>query len=295
MIDQFKNREKEQKKARAFGATFSLVFHALILMLFVITAAWNPPIEPPPSFGIEVNFGTDATGSGTTQSNARPNTNTSFDEAAPSKAVTSTPVESVQPVTPVPQTSTPTPTTNAPITGVEAESPESVAAVPTTPKREETRREEPKKVEPQKPAEVPNPATTLGGTGTSNQSKANNNGPGDRPGDAGDPSGSLNADAILGRTTGTGGSSLDMPGWKWESPPVANDNSRVTGRIVFEVRINNNGDVMSVSRVYSDIVDRSVINAYYEAVRKLSFYQENESAAAPMVTTGRITFVITSR
>jgi len=285
--------KNEERKAKAFGLTLTIVVHALLLLLFFLTAAWAPEEETVSDLGIEVNFGTTDFGSGETQSKTTPNTEESFDEAKAQPEV-----EEVPEPTPAPTpTETPAEPVNNDVQAFEGEAEESVEA---TPKEEEPKpkaQQEPEPVEkpqPEEPKEEANPATLLGG-GQSNTPKANSNGNTEGDGDMGDESGNVNADALIGESTGKGGSSLDMPGWKWENPPTVNDQSNVRGKIVFEVKIDDEGEIVTVKRVYSDIVDRSVVQSYYQAVRDLSFVQENSSARTSMLTTGRITFIITTR
>lgn len=274
--------KKEEKQAKAFGAALAVLFNALLLMLFIFTAAWIQPIKPPANLGIEVDFGYDSQGSGEMNSKAQANNSNSFDEQLP---MPETPQPTPQAT---PQTAQPAPSEVTAVTDVALE--ESVKATPT---KQEPKKPEEKPVK-KEPEQKVNPATTLGGKGTSETPQASSHGNNDAPGNVGSKTGTLNADALLGESTGKGGSALDMPGWRWESPPAVNDNSRSTGRIVFEVKIDDYGEVVSVTRVYSDVVDRSVVNLYYEAVKKLIFEQTTNAEAPPM-TTGRITFIITSK
>lgn len=292
------NWKKEEKRAKAVGITLTLVFHGLLLFFAIITAAWTPSLEPESDMGIEMNFGMDNQGAGERQSLTEANTEDSFDEAR-SNPVAEQPTTQPEPVPEPSQqpVQDPVPT---PVEAIDAPSEESVASSVKPEKKPVEQVEQPKQ-EPkpaEKPVEEPKPVindNALLGPGNSDSPKANSNGNTTGTGDMGDETGNINADALIGKNTGKGGSSLDMPGWRWESPPVANDNSAVTGKIVFEVRIDEYGEIMDVSRVYSDIVDRSVVNAYYQAVKNLYFVQENSGASAPAVTKGRITFIITSR
>jgi hypothetical protein len=290
----------EERKARNIGIVAgSIIFAALILFLMNLVV-WRPAIEPITDYGMEINFGTDDFGAGNTQSRAPANQNESLDEAKPAPEVVKQveQTETIQETTPIQESNEVVETTEVPdqiVAITDAQVEESVEAVP---EKEEEKTEEVKteakeeKVEEKKQEVVA--ATTLGGSGTADENKQNSNGNTEGTGDMGKPTGSLNSDALLGGG-GQGGSSLDMPGWNWEAPPAVSDNSSVTGKLVFEVKIDDEGEVVSASRVYSDIADRNVINAYKNAVMDLIFAQENESMDPPRLTTGRITFVITTK
>jgi|GEM_PF-1170249 len=290
----------EERKARTIGIVVgSIIFAALIFFLMNLVV-WRPSIEPITDYGMEINFGTDDFGSGDTQSKAPANLNESLDEAKPAPEIVEQveQTETIQEITPVQESNDIVENTEAPdqiVATTDAQVEESVEAVPEekVEKTEEVKTEAKEEKVEEKKQEV-NPATTLGGTGTADENKQNSNGNTTGTGDMGKQNGSLNSDALLGGG-GQGGSSLDMPGWNWEAPPTVNDKSSVTGKLVFEVKIDDEGEVISASRIYSDIADRSVISAYKNAVMDLIFEQENSSIDPPRITTGRITFVITAR
>ncbi|MEM1137034.1 MAG: hypothetical protein AAGI07_14450 [Bacteroidota bacterium] len=292
----------EERKARNIGIITGTIVFALLIFFLMNIVVWRPSVEPIVDYGMEVNFGTDDFGSGDTQSKAPANLNESLDEAKPTpetiQPVTEN-VESVQEVQPVQESNEIIEDTEVPdqtVAATDAQVEESVEAVPEEKiekKVEEvkTEAEEEKKEEQQ---EQVNPNTVLGGNGTANENKQNSNGNTTGTGDMGKKTGDLNAEALLGGG-GQGGSSLDMPGWQWESPPVVNDKSAVTGKLVFEVKIDDEGEVIDAHRVYSSIADRNVIYAYKKAIEDLIFEQENDSVDPPRITTGRITFIIRAK
>ena len=290
----------EERKARNIGIVVgSIIFAALIFFLMNLVV-WRPTMEPITDYGMEINFGTDDFGSGDTQSKAPANLNESLDEAKPAPEVIEQVEQNevIQQNTPVQESNEIVDNTEVPdqiVATTDAQVEESVEAVPEEKvvEKEEVKTEAKEEKVEEKKQEV-NPATTLGGTGTADENKQNSNGNTTGTGDMGKQNGSLNSDALLGGG-GQGGSSLDMPGWNWEAPPSVNDQSSVTGKIVFEVKIDDEGEVISASRVYSDIADRNVISKYKNAVMDLIFEQENASVNPPRITTGRITFVITAR
>ncbi|WP_020527272.1 hypothetical protein [Flexithrix dorotheae] len=291
----------EEKRAKIVGIISTIVICSLLIFMILNVVVWRPSIEPLNDMGIEVNFGNDLQGSGDIQSKSIANDNKSLDEAKP-QPIQETPVNEptpVQPqVTPPAQEVVETEAPQEIVAATDAEVEESVVATPKEEVKEKPKEEPNEPVEEppkEEPKQVVNPATTLGGTGTSNEAKPNSNGNTTGTGDMGDPTGSVNADALLGKSTGQGGSSLEMPGWRWESPPVVNDQSSVTGRIEFEVKIDEDGEVVSVQRVMSSVVDRDIIAKYQQSVYDLVFTPVDPGASRSRLTKGKITFIITAK
>jgi hypothetical protein len=316
---------EEDKKRRAIAALATVAIAVGVAFVLYTSLVWVAPDPPLPVYGVEVNFGTDLAGFGEVQSKAVANNNTSFEKAAPAKAAPVTtrsagaenlpPEQSQsQPAerSPLPQTGEPSPE-KAPVeavTDVEQPSP------PTRSKQAKT--EQQQQPEQQKTTPAQKPAATLpapdktpeqqkqasqnqdnprnsGQTGSAATLPGNNNG--DKPGtmgDQGSPQGQLNEDALLSSSGSGGGSSLEMPGWIWTEKPNVVDASAETGTIVFEVRIDADGEVISVNTVYRS-VSRAVAAVYANEVKQLSFEQRDRSVNPPMITTGKITFIITSR
>lgn len=311
--------EEERKKIKVRAAIYTAIVNALLIIVVVYTVAWTPPDPPLPEYGIEVNFGLDEVGSGDIQNKAPANDNESFDKAKPTppaEETKPTPQPEPEPIPkPTPQplpdpVETVEEAVEEVITPIEAESEVAVEPVQEKPKEEPKPKPEPEKVEepkpeqpkPQpeppktteeKPADNVNPETVLpSSSGTADENQANNNGNGDQVGDQGNPQGDLNADALLGSASGGGGAALDMPGWKWDQSPDVVDQSTETGKVVFEIKIDDEGEVVAVKTIYRS-VSKAVANVYQRAILELTFTPE--TTAVKPITTGRITFVITAR
>lgn len=91
-----------------------------------------------------------------------------------------------------------------------------------------------------------------------------------------------------------GGSSLDMAGWMWDFKPEPEDTSSETGRLVFEIKVNEEGEILSVRRLEST-VSSTVEKIYRQEVEQLTFSKTSDNALVAPISTGRITFVIRSR
>lgn len=163
------------------------------------------------------------------------------------------------------------------------DAPVKVEETPTE-KAKETPKQEEKEEQKEEPEANPN-ALFPG----ENASQGETN---DKKGDQGNPEGELDADAMMGPQGGGSGSQLDMSGWKWDSPPRPNDPTQQSGKIVFEIRVDSNGEVISV-RAIETTVSAEVVKIYQDEVAKLSFSRTSGGKTAPQ-SKGTITFLIRS-
>lgn len=292
-----------RKPDRFTALAGSAIFHALLLGIFFATM-----VELPKTYddiggdGIVLNYGVDPEGDGDVQTTAAANNSNNTEDSAPSN-------EDPQPqpeTTPEPQTeSEPTPEDPPTMTS----DAEETVAIPVVekPKKVEPKpeKEQPKVVTPPKPAVNPttvyNPNKGGNGTaGSSNQATGNNNG--DRPGkvgDQGDPNGSLDSRALYGTpgkgTGGNGGGSLQMVGWTWEQAPNVRDVSSESGKIVFEISVDANGEVQGIKTI-SSTVGPDVQQIYRDALENTSFVRTQTAAGTQNKgATGRVTFLLRSR
>lgn len=158
-----------------------------------------------------------------------------------------------------------------------------------------------KKPEVDKRAVFGSSSSSNGTTGTKEQIAGNNNG--DRPGkvgDQGDTRGTVDAKALYGNPGhggegpgGSGGTKLDLVGWMWDTKPVVKDESDETGKIVFEIKIDSDGNLVTV-RTLEKTVSPSVVQYYEREIRKLTF-TKTSAGAAPPFSTGKITIIIKSK
>lgn len=285
--------EKEKdKKRKALSLGLSIGIHLLIVLLLSYLIAWSPPDPPIPEYGIELAFGFTAEGSGDARSLSRPTPDGGLEAARPA------PVTTPQPTAAAP---TPTPAQPQQVQAVEATSTQSVEAT-TTPRPAEPVRNPAPTENVSRPAPTPTPTPTpttqqttgsVSDQGTSDRAQQSNSG--DTPGTVGQ-AGSLTGDvgATLEGYSGSGGASLDMPGWKWDAPPAPNENSRDTGKIVFDITINGSGDVVNVQIAFRS-VPRHVAMAYQEAIQNTTFSPVSGASRGNQLTRGRVTFIITAQ
>ena len=290
----------EENRNRKVSMMISLGIHGLLLIIFLFILAWKAPDPPLPEYGIELNFGTSQVGTGPTQSPVPPNENLSEEASAPEAPSEPVVEETEEASENVEELTEPVEESAEPIENIQ-DSPdvipeaESIAPEPEAPETQEPVAEE---TQPQ-PTRNETPTTpdngAAGEEGDSEEAQASNQGDNlDEVGDEGDPQGSLDARALYGNPGGGGGSSLEMSGWMWDFKPNPQDDSSETGRLVFEVKIDDQGEILSVRRLEST-VSPAVEKIYRQEVEQLTFSKTSDNAQTAPISTGQITFVIRSR
>ena len=291
---------EEEKKNQKVSMMISLGIHGLLLIIFLFILAWKAPDPPLPEYGIELNFGVSDVGTGDIQPQTPPNENTSEEEAAPEELPQEAAEEVVEPLETVEESTESSEEVVETVDNVQ----ESPDVVPDTPQEdpgpviEEEKKEEEKKPEA-KPVENEDPVKPADGAqgteGESEEAEAANQGDNlDETGDKGDPQGTLDSRALYGNPGGGGGSSLDMAGWMWDFKPEPDDTSSETGRLVFEIKIDDQGEILSVRRLEST-VSPAIEKIYRQEVEKLTFSKTSDNALVAPISTGKITFVIRSK
>lgn len=297
----------EEKKNDRWGLGVSLGIHAALFILFIFLLAWKEPFPPLPEYGIEINFGLDNAGSGDIQPNTPANNNPTpvedpapeepapAEEQAPEPVSETTAEETVEPE-PV-ETEAAAPVEDTKITQPQPD----VVPVEEAPKPEKTREEPVEKEAPKldPAAAYPNRnSNTSGAGGTEGESRepASSN-QGDQPGETGDqgnPDGKLDARGLYGNPGGGGGAALDMAGWKWDFLPQPRDASNETGHIIFEITIDDMGEIVSIRTIEKSVSD-PLVKVYRAEVAKLTFSRTSDNSRAAPTSTGRITFIIKAR
>jgi periplasmic protein TonB len=287
-------RRNEEKKNERIAWLTSIGLHAALLLLFLFSVAWRPPNPPLPQVGLEINFGMDDQGTG---------------EVQPEEIVGSEGTQPEEPNQPEPEENeaeAPQPTetkVEEQVVTTEEETPVKVEQ-----KKEEVRepekpvvKPEPKKEEPIKPkpdaqatykpttpkTESEN-TTTDGKAGTAGSHGDEKN----KTGDKGDPEGSLDAKSLYGKPGGGGGGpSLELSGWEWDNTPNPKIPSSESGRIVFQIKVDENGEIIDIKTLERG-VSVEAEKACRAEIQRLTF--SKTGANVPDISTGRITFVIRS-
>jgi len=260
----------EEHRREALAITAAIVLLLALAGFFLKFNGPNPPLTALGGDGVELNYGLDAAGAGDIQTMATANASQNREDSRPPAATQPRPTP--QPAQPRPEpTPAPQPQAQAKVITSDAEDAGATAPPAEKPatKVVEPAREPPT---PPKPREVPRTLYTpkssatgvAGGNGTTGSSSApTGNSNGDRPGtvgDQGDPRGSLNARALYGEP-GSGGSGarpgsgggLEMSGWRFDNTPVVEALDDNPGVIRFKLKISDDGEVESVSKVSGNV------------------------------------------
>lgn len=300
---------QQEKKNRQIALVITVGIHALLLIAFIYLFVWEAPNPPWDTLGggVELNFGTDPAGYGDIQSMADANASLNTEDSKAGKPETA-PVK--QPV----QETRAEPEAQENIRTTDMESPAEVKAVekPTekkVDKKVETP-EPPKKVEPKPQPKVDKRAVMNDGgsgngtSGTSNKPTGNNNG--DKPGtvgDQGDRRGTLEGKALYGDPgsgggngsgNGSGTGSYNITGWVPDFKPKVVDNSSEEGIVKFRVKIDDQGNLLSVT-IIEKTVSQAVAEIYKKEVEKLTFSSTSDNPSPAPTSSGTITFIIKSR
>ena len=276
----------------------SVGVHGLVILLFLFLMAWREPNPPYPEYGIEINFGTDDAGSGPVQPEIPVSEETETESESDSEQSEETTEEVteevleeevIQPEEQVSEEVSEDPDIVS--EEIDAESleeaspPEEVVETPVD--------EKPTPVE-----ETPETEKSEGAKGESKEEasgeEANQGDKTDETGDQGDPEGQIDARALYGKVGGGDGVSISMTGWTPDFAPKPNDTSDESGKIVFEIKIDDQGEIISVRTVETS-VSPAVEKIYREEVEKLTFSPSSTNTIPAPVSTGKITFLIKSK
>ena len=280
----------EEKKNKRVGMIVSLTVHTLLLLFFAFLIAWQEPDPPLPEYGIELNFGIDQSGTGEVQPETpvkqiENKEETKTEEMQPDESPAEEPEPEVIDKLAVEE-----------VTEVfeDDESEDVVQEKTETDVVEEKMvKEEPVPAEPEVKAEE-NEVVPENDKGEKNvPDTANQGDKTDKTGDQGDEHGVIDARALYGKPGGGGGSSLELAGWIWDFKPKPNDTSNEVGRIVFEIKIDEQGEIISI-KTLEKTVSPSIEKIYKTEVEKLTFSKTDNLPPAP-ISTGKITFIIKSK
>lgn len=276
---------QNEKGNATIGWLASVGIHAGIVALLLFSIVFKPQIPPPPEYGMEVNFGFDEQGFGEEQSMTPPGENPT--ESASNQQVMEPEQEQAK------QTEEEPAPEEKLITSEDENS--------VTIQNSEKPKEEAKTVENPKPADVTKPSVTkpsnasLYPSNTGKQGGGSNNGNKEGTvGDMGKPNGNPDVRGIYDGNGGKGsGGSLDMAGWRWDSKPKVNDESNEEGKIVFQIKVDEEGNIISVN-VLEKTVSPTLVQKYRKEVEELTFSRSGGGNSGEGAT-GRITFIITSK
>ncbi len=266
-------RGKQEEKNKRIGWLTAVGVQLILLILFYFIVAWREPFPPIPEYGIELGFTTSA---------GAPNTSSPAQQAPlTEEVIEEIPVEA-EPVSAEDATESPSEPIEAqeqPITPNDVDSPVKVEDVEV--ESEEVIEEVVEEVDAR--AMMP-PSDT--------ESEDSS----DKPSDGEDEQ-EVDERAIYGsQGTNEGeseGANLALTGWIWDFKPRPDDTSDQSGKIVYEIVVDSDGELRSIKTkisTVSPIIERK----YRREVEKLTFSKTADYKAADL-STGTITFIIKSR
>lgn len=284
---------KDERKNKQIAAATTVAVNVLVLLMLLFVAAWKAPDPPNPEFGIELNFGMDTQGGGDVQPlepSGSEQVEEEADEQQSPKQEEAAPQETKQVEEEV---------------SSKVESPVVVKETkekPTEPVKEV--KKEVKKADPVKTDEKPKEDTkaiykpvTEGDKTKATDKQGKEVSQGDDPGkvgDKGDPKGSLDAKALYGKQGGgDGGVSMSgFTGFDWPKITTPALPDEAFGIYEFLVKIDNNGDVISVKPLQRGL-SLEAEKRFIKIIEGLSFVSKGGNI--PDETEGKIVFKVVSK
>jgi periplasmic protein TonB len=305
------SEELREKKNKRIALLYTTAIQVVLVIALFLIVAWRAPDPPLPEYGIELNFGMDTEGFGeiqpeTPEGNKGDQKEEQVKESKPEVQEEAPKVEEkveekVEPAEVKPEEPQVVSKTESPVV-VKEKKVEEVKPIekPVEKPAEKPVEQKPKEVEKPKvnPDAVYKPSTAQSTsenkTGGNKEGEPGNHGddPG-KTGDKGSPQGTLDAKALYGKPGGgAGGSSLELSGWTWDEKPNPNVPNNESGRLVFEIKVDANGDIVSI-RTLERSVSTEAEQICRRSVEKLTFSKTGSNV--PEMSTGRITFLVRAK
>ena len=298
---------QEEKQKRIKAALYTAGVNIVVFLILFFAAAWKTAGSGDGEFpGIEVNLGYDDQGSGDIQPKepigdelAKDVENPPAEPVSEPKQETAAPTAPEETTTKIDQSTTVTdPNSDVEIKEEKKEVKPAEKPVEKKPVEKVVEKPVEKKVEEQPKIDnnavykgKTNSNPTTPGEGEGKQGVAGNQGDDEgKQGDKGVPGGTEGAAIYKGKPGGGDGGSLDLYGWEWDNIPKPNVPDNETGRVVFEIEVDENGDLIGY-RKESGSVSAAAERACIAAIQRLTFTKKS-GAKVPPVSKGKITFVI---
>jgi protein TonB len=286
----------DEKKNKTVAAASAIGLHAVLLVVFFFLVGWRAP-DPPfgSTEGFVINLGFSDEGSGEVQPTVP--VGSEQQETNPDETAEQTPQqeEKTEQAEPKPEET---------LTAKDDEAVE-VKEVKKDEKKDEKKEDKPvkpvdnptekteQKVTPkkeEKPLSTYNPDAAKKTDGQAGKPGGEGDDVG-KTGDKGQPDGQLGPGAYKGKAGGGGdGTGLDIDGWLWdEVPSVKAPEDESTGRLVFEIKVNADGEVISI-RTLQRTLSLEMEKRCKAEIEKLTFSKTGNNV--PAVSVGKITFVV---
>ncbi len=87
---------------------------------------------------------------------------------------------------------------------------------------------------------------------------------------------------------------LELIGWIWDTTPAPHDDTSETGKIVFEIKIDDLGEVIAV-KTLEKTVSPLVEKIYKDALTELTFSKTTSNTTYNPVSVGKVTFILRTK
>lgn len=280
----------QDKKNRTAALVITLFLHGAIVLILFFLMAWRAPDPPLPEYGIELNLGLDAAGSGDVQPQPEQTPAEPVTEENQPEELAEKPEQKPDPEPVITKTESPV-VVKPPVK--EDKKPDPVKPPDPVKKPVEVKKEEP--VKP-KPTIDPKTVYTPGEAKDQNVKSPGQGDVAGAKGDQGVKEGKVDADALYGTQGGGGGgtgSGLSMSGWKWDrEPSVAFPANEQSGKIVFEIEVDENGDIIKLTPLERGL-SPAAEKLCREEILKRTFTPLGDKV--PPVSKGKITISLKAR
>lgn len=285
------SREKKEEKNKRIGWLTSVAVQLIMLILFYFLIAWREPFPPIPEYGIELGFTSSA---GAAAPSPQPN---QVEEVVESEEVLdATESEEVineettqtieQAVEDIMESQTEEILEQEEVINQEVEDEPIIEEQPDETTTNELVEEPVEEEEQTLDERAVMPAATSDGEGESEDLT-----------DGEEESEEIDERAIYGSQGNNVGSnegaSLSLAGWMWDMKPQPKDDSEYSGKIVYEIKVDENGDLLGIKLLDSNIPP-AIERNYRASISQLTFTRTSNQNSAPL-SIGTITFIIKSK
>ncbi|MBX9889693.1 MAG: hypothetical protein K2X94_00250 [Amoebophilaceae bacterium] len=87
------------------------------------------------------------------------------------------------------------------------------------------------------------------------------------------------------------GALLELAGWKWDKVPKPKDTTQAYGKIVFEIKVDANGEIVAI-RTLEKTVSPLVEKIYLDALRALTFTKISTLESYAELSVGKVSFIL---
>ena len=250
-------------KNETIAFSISFFVHCLFFLIFTLYIAWTPPDPPIEQYGMEIALDTEGSTEATPSSQTEPENEeitNPHEEATPTHSPETTIPDEPSEISKNDNSEIPIQNNIKKTKDISEETKEN-----TKPSHTDENKKKVKEITPEKKQPVIDERGIYGNDKKTTSKKGSPN-----------------------------GSSLEITGWIWDTLPKPEEKSHESGRIIFEIKIDSDGYIISVKTLESN-VSPEVEKIYKEEVEKLTFSPTSPESLKNKESIGKITFIITAK